>query len=333
MLIVFPKSYDTFSIEPGVDLYLADHLNGFSRDLTNPILDRIHDSVNDKVNVYLEYIVNEQIRENYPKLNLKFNLGMHNDNNYFDNFVTYDSFVPPIRFPKRDHLWDNFVCSFNGTKSIGRMLLVSALNRAGLFDERYCSKNFSYDAQEIVSELNSGISDSDRIKLLFFDHEQPTCLGHRLFNFRYTRFDHQLNYYTLKPLILKSFVHVVSETASNSYYPFVTEKFLYSVICKGLFVAYAQPGWHDHLEKKFGFKKYNKIFDYTFDTIEDPIERLLALITMLSKYSKMSPNDWSVLYHLEKDAINYNYNHYYHGKYKSFLMEISEGVTHHGKTV
>ena len=108
---------------------------------------------------------------------------------------------------------------------------------------------------------------------------------------------------------------------ATSYVPFVTEKFLYSVITRGLFLAYAQPGWHDHVEKYYGFKRYTKLFDYHFDSIQNPVERLVELMTMISKFSVLSSDDWKDLYLLEQDSIEYNYNHYFSGNYLNCLKQ------------
>ena len=110
-------------------------------------------------------------------------------------------------------------------------------------------------------------------------------------------------------------MHIVSETMATSYQPHVTEKFFFSIVTHGLFLAYAQPGWHAHLEKYAGFKKYTKLFDYRFDSIQNPVERLVELITMVSKFSHLSRFDWHDLYLMEKDTIDYNYDHYFSEKF------------------
>ena len=65
--------------------------------------------------------------------------------------------------------------------------------------------------------------------------------------------------------------------------------------------------------------KYNKLFDYRFDTIQNPVERLIELITMILKFSVLSASDWNDLYLIEQDTIEYNYDHYFSGKYLKFL--------------
>jgi hypothetical protein len=108
---------------------------------------------------------------------------------------------------------------------------------------------------------------------------------------------------------------------ATSYYPFVTEKFLYSVVTRGLFLTYAQPGWHDYVEKYYGFKRYIKLFDYRFDAIQNPVERLVELMTMISKFSVLSSDDWKDLYLLEQDTIEYNYDHYFS---KDYLVALKK---------
>jgi len=115
----------------------------------------------------------------------------------------------------------------------------------------------------------------------------------------------------------------VSETMATSYVPFVTEKFLYSVVTRGLFLSYAQPGWHAHVEKYYGFKRYTKLFDYQFDTIQNPVERLVELMSMISKFSILTIDDWKDLYLLEQETIEYNYDHYFSGSYLTKLKQAT----------
>ena len=108
---------------------------------------------------------------------------------------------------------------------------------------------------------------------------------------------------------------------ATSYQPFVTEKFLYSIVTRGLFLSYAQPGWHAHIEKYYGFKLYTKLFDYKFDSITNPVERLVELMTMVGKFSHLTPHEWHDLYLLEQDNIEFNYDHYFS---KNYLNELKK---------
>lgn len=287
------------------ELRLLDHLNGFNEDYSNFYLDEL-DKRNDGRIINLEYFISDQLTKKYPKLNLKFSLNEFIDGNFFNQF---EKFKPLELFKFRSSqniTFDNFICSFNGGPTTGRVLLVSALHKLKFFSENYCSKNFTFSDTDLKNILGN-----NRFQSVFFDSN----IGDKIVNFQYNRFAHEANHYVLSPIITKSFLHLVSETGSVSYYPFVTEKFLYSIINQGLFLAYAQPGWHDYLENYLGFKKYDKIFDYSFDNIKNPFDRLISLLSMVSKFANLTSDDWKTLYYLEKDTILYNYNHYITGKY------------------
>jgi hypothetical protein len=139
-------------------------------------------------------------------------------------------------------------------------------------------------------------------------------------SFGHLRFSHEENINSFEHKLTQSFVHIVSETLATSYMPYVTEKFLYSVLTRGLFVTYGQPGWQNYIENRMGFRSFTKIFDYRFDTITDPVERLLELTTMLSKFQHLSVHDWHDLYHMEAETIEYNYDHYCSRRYHQCLL-------------
>jgi hypothetical protein len=143
---------------------------------------------------------------------------------------------------------------------------------------------------------------------------------------QYERFDHGKNIFKLETILNKSFLHVISETMATSYYPCVSEKFLYSVLTKGLFLAYAPPHWHRFIEKYYGFRLYRNLFNYEFDLIQNPIERLVALADMISKFSCLNSDEWHDLYLLELDNINYNYEWYHSGNYINKLKECETNI-------
>lgn len=218
--------------------------------------------------------------------------------------------------------YKNFICSFNGSDHVSRQLLSSILENQGLFNSDYSSKNFKGSNDKILRHLNNLDLTEDEIELYDKFFKNTNEFNDTVYSFGHVRFDHGNNIYNLESKLTQSFVHIVSETMATSYYPFVTEKFLYSIVTRGLFVAYAQPGWHTHIEKYYGFKLYDKIFDYSFDCIQNPVKRLIKLIEMLSKFSTLSVEDWRDLYFvLEKDTIDYNYNHYFSGDYIKWLKE------------
>lgn len=289
-------------------IQLSDHLNGFSSELTNPILDHIQDHSSSPITVYTEYVFEREIVNRYS--NLKFQ---------WTNTWVNDCFQQYNIHPTIDY--KNFVCSFNGSAHVSRILLVAILKRFNYFESEYCSKNFKFTTDVIDGHVSDYFYMPNCHYRKFFIANDSDDFFDTIYSFGHVRFDHKNNIYNLEEKLANSFLHIVSESMATSYWPFVTEKFLYSVITRGLFLAYAHPGWHEHLEKCYGFKRYTKLFDYRFDSIQNPVERLVELMSMISKFSVLSFDDWRDLYLLEQDTIEYNYNHYFSGDYLKCLKQ------------
>ena len=292
--------------------HLRDHGLGFDHELENNFIRSINQ---DNARLMTEYVIDDQVRQQYP--NLKFEFDFEIKQTLLSNFNNYN--IHPELEP------DTFICSFNGTAHVSRKLLTASLHRWGWFNKETTSKNFKFDLDTLDGHLYDYVGHNTRYYRKFFLNSASQDFFHHINSFGHVQYDHAQNIYNLEKRITRSFVHLVSETLATSYYPFVTEKFLYSVITRGLFLAYAQPGWHDHLEKYFGFRKFERIFSYEFDRIQNPIERLVSLMSMLSKFSILDSDDWRDLYEMEIDTIEHNYDHYFSGSWIKQLKDSTNG--------
>jgi hypothetical protein len=290
-----------------------DHMGGFDKNLTNTLLDTISNNITTKLTVETEYILSDSVISNYPGLNFKFDLDATIKENYFFDFFNYN--IHP------DLNYKNFICSFNGSAHVSRKLLVSILEKFGYYNPKYCSKNFSYSIDALDGHINDYVPDQIDLYRKFFISADGEDFFQTVNSFGHVRYEHNKNIYKLENKLTESFLHIVSETMATSYYPFVTEKFLYSIVTRGLFLSYAQPGYHAHIEKYYGFKLYTKLFDYKFDSITNPVKRLVELMTMIGKFDKLTPFEWHDLYLLEKDNIEFNYDHYFS---KNYLIELKK---------
>lgn len=289
--------------------YLADHVGGFNSDNINSILASINQYAKDNNKHYvidLTQYVEPSVKELYQCIDLKFCFD-------FQEKYLWSKFKQYNMHP--DIAYKNFVCSFNGNDHVSRKLLVSAIHKFGWFDAEYCSKNFVYTNDILSGHIQDYVGDNESFYNKFFYGQDSNSFFQTPNSFGNVKWNHSDNIYNLENKLTNSFVHIVSESLATSYQPFVTEKFLYSIVTRGLFVTYAQPGWHTHIEKYFGFKRYDKLFDYRFDTIQNPVHRLIELMSMLSKFSMLTPAEWHDLYLLEQDTIEYNYNHYFNEDY------------------
>lgn len=295
---------------------LGDHLNGFDKSFNCQILDQLNSHAaenNFQYEITLYQIVTPLIKNKYPNIIFLSDLQTHDAYNFVP-FSTYRI------HPENSH--DDFICSFNGSPHVGRKLLVSILHRFGWYNPDLTSKNFVFDVETIDGHLKDYLDPvQQQFYRKFFIGEGSENFFQTVNSFGFVQYDHAKNIYNLENKLTSSFLHIVSETLATSYYPFVTEKFLYSVVTRGLFLAYAQPGWHDHLEHFYGFRKYDQIFDYRFDMIQNPIHRLVELMSMISKFSTLSSDDWKNLYEMERDTIEHNYDHYFS---KTYLKRLEK---------
>jgi hypothetical protein len=296
---------------------IGDHLGGFNCNYLSPVLTDVVTYANElKIkNIATGYVFNNTIKEQYPDITFCYVQALVGGKGW-ENLITYNTH-PEINFK-------NFVCSFNGSPHVGRKLLVSVIEKFGWFDPYYCSKNFQFTSYIIDGHLGDLLlPDQHRFYNKFFISNDSDKFFNTINSFGHVRYNHEKNIYNLEDKLTKSWLHIVSETMATSYYPFVTEKFLYSIVTRGLFLSYAQPGWHAHVEKYYGFKRYTKLFDYRFDSVKNPVERVVELMTMISKFSRLSADEWKDLYLIEQDTIEYNYNHYFSGNYlKNLSMHV-----------
>lgn len=302
------KDYDSFVLdEKTTRVTISDHLGGFDSNLKSPMLDKISAALKPGrcLTVCTEYILDQKAKDQYPSLDLRLDLDWHRK--CLDQFHEYRT------YPEVDY--KNFVCSFNGTEHMSRKFLVSILYKMGWFDSNFSSKNFAWSVDQLDGHIEKFVGDRERLFRKFFISDNSQSFFSEIVTFDYDRFNHGSNIYSLQDRISQSFLHIVSESLSTSYQSYHGEKALYSVVTKGLFLSYGQPRFHEKLQECYGFKKYDRLFDYRFDAIENPIERLVELVSMISKFSRLSKHDWHDLYLMEKDTIDYNYDHYYSKNY------------------
>jgi len=295
----------------------GDHLGGFDERLHNVYFARLNDHAMQcgvRYTLLTEQIFSPEVTRLYPGLDLRF------DKTIFEKYGHWSKLQDYRTHPQQT--FEHFLCSFNRSPHVGRKLLVAALDRWGWFCPETCSKNFSHTIDVLDGHIQDLTLDRSSFWRKFFIGDHSEEFFQKIYSFggvAHVKDQHDINIYNLDDRIAKSFVQIIPESMSTSHYPFVTEKFLYSVVTRGLFLAYGQPGWHQYLESYFGFRPYTQIFDYRFDSIQHPIERLIELLCMLSRFARLDSDEWRDLYQMEIDTIEFNYDHYFSGRYHKHL--------------
>jgi hypothetical protein len=286
---------------------LGDHLDGIDHRGRNLILDRIEGEAQRRgrtLCVSTPYLPLPHIQCNYPHISLSYPVNIIREY-LWQRMLSYR--VHP------DHKFQAFLCSFNGSPHVGRRLLTAALHRRGWYDALRVTKNFAFDSAIVDGHIQDFTGSDDRYWRKFFIGKNSPEFFSVQNSMNYDRGRHEHNAQVLESALTTSFVHVVSESMSTTHEPFITEKFLHSISTRGLFVAYAQPGWHHYLERYWGFRLYRGVFDYSFDLEPNPVKRLVLLLDMLSRFSNLDSADWRDLYQIELDNIEHNYDWFYSG--------------------
>jgi hypothetical protein len=300
-------------------IILLDHLSGFDKNLDNKILstiDNLAKKYNKVITIFYEQLLPDSVKNKYQNINIKFDLKKHVEL----NLCFYENYSPSQNFIEID----KFLCCFVGRVHVGRQFLSAILNKTSLWDNETCTKNFKFTWDHLDGNLNCYFDNTSYEKFATkFFIDRTSNFDEKIINRKFVSGDFIENLKILENSVKRSFVHVVAETMPESYLPFVTEKFLQSVVCKGLFVSYAQPNWHSTILSVHGFKLYDTVFDYSFDQERNPVTRLIKLIEMLSKFQNLKLHDWTDLIELERENIEYNYDHYYSRSYLKNLAKFA----------
>lgn len=300
----FETDYIGIEIVPGH--YIAwDHLGGFHQNYRSDLLDVFESGI-----VHTEYLFPDAVKQQYPNLDLRFDAVMMIHNNHFDRYYYFINEPPPKS-------WTNFVSTLNKGMIPSRVDLLLLLHKNGWFDPKYCSKFFEIKkpaCEDFYARLRQPMPDDIdnfcRTTSAFYPAENGNI---------------QADFAQVGPRIQKSFIHIVTETAGNSSVVFPTEKFLLPTVNKTLWLAYAQPGYHKFIETYIGFKQFENI-DYSFDSIKDDTQRLLAIEQVLTKLYNMSLEEQQELYLTNQHILDYNWQLIKTGKFIENLLALDQAT-------
>jgi hypothetical protein len=288
----------------GLEILLLDHLNGFDQDFNNEILQDLDLEAQEQGQRYLVHynqVLDARVHQRYPNLDFRFNLA-NCEEVFFKQFDDYDSNNAHKQF-------DHFLCCFMAAEHVSRQFLSAILHRQGLWNDQTCTKNFVYSWETLDGNLGLYLDqDQHRVMHRFFV-DAHSDINQRIINRSYQHCANVSNLRYLEPVYHDCWINIVANEMGTSYHPYVSEKFISAVAAQSLWLAYGQPGFHQHIETHYGFRLYRRLFDYAFDSIQNPVLRLIALVDSISRFRHLSRLDWHDLYLLESPTVAYNYHH------------------------
>lgn len=110
------------------------------------------------------------------------------------------------------------------------------------------------------------------------------------------------NYYSYDHAFTSTAFQLVTETTDSHI--FLTEKTFFPILAKKPFITFGAQ-YTNTILKDFGFKLYDKVFDYSFDEIEDTVERAKKITEEINRITSVYTP--SQIYEELKSTVEYNY--------------------------
>ncbi len=110
--------------------------------------------------------------------------------------------------------------------------------------------------------------------------------------------------------LMESFLYVVTETCFWESKEHLTEKIFRPIVTRHPFVLIGCANNLAYL-KRYGFKTFDRWWDESYDTIEDPIERIKAVVKIIHSICQMSTEDLQKMLNGMQHILDYNYNLFY----------------------
>lgn len=133
---------------------------------------------------------------------------------------------------------------------------------------------------------------------------------------------------TLGPVaeLMESFLHVVTETCYWDNKTHLTEKIFKPIVARQPFVLLGCANNLRYLQS-YGFKTFDAWWDESYDSIEDPIERLQAVVKIINEICSMSNEDLTAMLRAMQHVIDYNYNRFYSKEFIDYCWhELTENL-------
>lgn len=119
----------------------------------------------------------------------------------------------------------------------------------------------------------------------------------------------------------RGFWHVVTETVFYHNKRHLTEKIFKPIVSKRPFMLVAAPGNLAYL-KSYGFQTFDKWIDESYDTMQDPDQRLQAIVEQVKILCNMTPAQLKQMHNDMQSVLDYNFNHLWTDFRKQIVEEL-----------
>jgi hypothetical protein len=113
-------------------------------------------------------------------------------------------------------------------------------------------------------------------------------------------------------------IEVILETLFDDPRLHLTEKSLRPIACGQPFILAATTGSLEYL-RSYGFKTFNSVWDESYDQVQDPIERLTAIVKLMKNIANWSPETRKEKLQQAQQICDHNKKHFFS---EQFLNQI-----------
>lgn len=168
-------------------------------------------------------------------------------------------------------------------------------------------------------------------KIIIRDQAVRNIVSNTHIESNYKNFDDQFGLYSdnAAELLQQALINVVTETVCK--YPdfYISEKTFKPISTMRPFLVISSRHSLSEL-KTLGFKTFDRWWDESYDQLEDPVDRILAVFNILKNISKYSVSDLRDLCSEMSDVLHYNYhyykNHFYHNEVEKFHKSCQKNL-------
>jgi hypothetical protein len=127
---------------------------------------------------------------------------------------------------------------------------------------------------------------------------------------------------------LETGLEIVLETIVDDQRWHLTEKTLRPIACGHPFVILGTPGILKYL-RRYGFKTFSPVIDESYDDIQDPVERMQAIIDVMKNIANMNTVDRLCLYQQMQTICRYNKDRFFSDEFLNCVInEFKQNFEH-----
>lgn len=222
-----------------------------------------------------------------------------------------------VALPKKKRYTKKFL-NLNRRWRLHRPLLITLLKSKNLLDQGHISFAPSDDGQDwntVYPKLENMYAHHTEISNILKKHSDVKKLPAMYLDTEDLVTNRAMHENSIEYYYMETYFSIVNETTYHENTPFLSEKIFKTIAMGHPFIMVTAPNSLQYL-KELGYKTYEPFIDESYDSIEDPGDRILAILDEVERLCSMSekvlrkqwlPNVRTIAAHNRKLLMN-NYS-------------------------